>query len=437
MTLALISMLVLIIIYAILNASGTAIVAISDNKVEADAEDGNKRAKRVLAYQENEKIFTVTIHMILTLIILVNGGIALDTFQNDVKLWLNADNNIYLNIISFVIISVIFLILHMVFGHLIPKRLANKYPSGVIYQTIGFVSFWIQLFKPLYWVINYLSSVFGRLFGLHPNEGDRKVTEEEIMTIVEASSKTGDIDEEESEMIQNIFEFGDTTVDEVMTHRTEVSALSVKSTKKQVLDYVRTEQFTRFPVYEGDIDHIIGTVHVKDLLRYIDNPEEKFSVKALLRPPYFVPDSKKTSELFREMQKQKNHIAIVLDEYGGTAGIVTIEDLIEEIVGNIFDEYDDEEEEIKQVDHYTFEVDGLSNINDVEDIIEAGLPVEDYDTVSGFILGQLGRFPEENEEVVIVYEGFKFEVLSIEDKVISRVRITKPSNDQDKDIDDV
>ena len=437
MTLALISMLVLIIIYAILNASGTAIVAISDNKVEADAEDGNKRAKRVLAYQENEKIFTVTIHMILTLIILVNGGIALDTFQNDVKLWLNADNNIYLNIISFVIISVIFLILHMVFGHLIPKRLANKYPSGVIYQTIGFVSFWIQLFRPLYWVINYLSSVFGRLFGLHPNEGDRKVTEEEIMTIVEASSKTGDIDEEESEMIQNIFEFGDTTVDEVMTHRTEVSALSVKSTKKQVLDYVRTEQFTRFPVYEGDIDHIIGTVHVKDLLRYIDNPEEKFSVKALLRPPYFVPDSKKTSELFREMQKQKNHIAIVLDEYGGTAGIVTIEDLIEEIVGNIFDEYDDEEEKIKQVDHYTFEVDGLSNINDVEDIIEAGLPVEDYDTVSGFILGQLGRFPEENEEVVIVYEGFKFEVLSIEDKVISRVRITKPSNDQDKDIDDV
>jgi len=437
MTTALISMAVLIMIYAILNAAGTAIVAVSDNQVESDAEEGNKRAKRVLSYQENEKLFTVTIHMILTLIILINGGIALDTFQNDVRLWLNADNNVYLNIISFIIISVILLIIHMVFGHLIPKRLANKYPSRVLYQTIGFVSFFIQLFRPLYWVNNYLSIVFGRLFGLHPNEGDRKVTEEEIMTIVEASSKTGDIDEEESEMIQNIFEFGDTTVDEVMTHRTEVSAISVKSTKKQVIDYIRTEQFTRFPVYDGDIDHIIGTMHVKDLLRYIDNPEEKFSVKSLLRPPYFVPDSKKTSELFREMQKQKNHIAIVLDEYGGTAGIVTIEDLIEEIVGNIFDEYDDEEEEIQIVDHQTFEVDGLSNISDVEDIIDAGLPVDDYDTVSGFILGQLGRFPEENEEVVIVYEGFKFEVLSIEDKVISRVRITKPSDDRDKDEDNV
>ncbi|MDD3067543.1 MAG: hemolysin family protein [Acholeplasmataceae bacterium] len=437
MTTALISMAVLIMIYAILNAAGTAIVAVSDNQVESDAEEGNKRAKRVLSYQENEKLFTVTIHMILTLIILINGGIALDTFQNDVRLWLNADNNVYLNIISFIIISVILLIIHMVFGHLIPKRLANKYPSRVLYQTIGFVSFFIQLFRPLYWVNNYLSIVFGRLFGLHPNEGDRKVTEEEIMTIVEASSKTGDIDEEESEMIQNIFEFGDTTVDEVMTHRTEVSAISVKSTKKQVIDYIRTEQFTRFPVYDGDIDHIIGTMHVKDLLRYIDNPEEKFSVKSLLRPPYFVPDSKRTSELFREMQKQKNHIAIVLDEYGGTAGIVTIEDLIEEIVGNIFDEYDDEEEEIQIVDHQTFEVDGLSNISDVEDIIDAGLPVDDYDTVSGFILGQLGRFPEENEEVVIVYEGFKFEVLSIEDKVISRVRITKPSDDRDKDEDNV
>ena len=437
MTTALISMAVLIMIYAILNAAGTAIVAVSDNQVESDAEEGNKRAKRVLSYQENEKLFTVTIQMILTLIILINGGIALDTFQNDVRLWLNADNNVYLNIISFIIISIILLIIHMVFGHLIPKRLANKYPSRVLYQTIGFVSFFIQLFRPLYWVNNYLSIVFGRLFGLHPNEGDRKVTEEEIMTIVEASSKTGDIDEEESEMIQNIFEFGDTTVDEVMTHRTEVSAISVKSTKKQVIDYIRTEQFTRFPVYDGDIDHIIGTMHVKDLLRYIDNPEEKFSVKSLLRPPYFVPDSKKTSELFREMQKQKNHIAIVLDEYGGTAGIVTIEDLIEEIVGNIFDEYDDEEEEIQIVDHQTFEVDGLSNISDVEDIIDAGLPVDDYDTISGFILGQLGRFPEENEEVVIVYEGFKFEVLSIEDKVISRVRITKPSDDRDKDEDNV
>jgi len=200
----------------------------------------------------------------------------------------------------------------------------------------------------------------------------------------------------------------------------------VKATKAQILEYVRTEQYTRFPVYENSIDHIIGTLHVKDLLKYIDNNEEKFSIKALLRPPYFIPESKKTSDLFKEMQKQKNHIAVVLDEYGGTAGIVTIEDLIEEIVGNIFDEYDEDEDSIKQVSDRVYEVDGLISINDVEDVIEADLPVDDYDTLSGFILGQLGRFPDENEEVVIQYNGFKFEVLKTEDKIISKVKVTKP-----------
>jgi putative hemolysin len=288
-----------------------------------------------------------------------------------------------------------------------------------------------KLMYPLVWILIQLSSLIGRLFGLDPNEGERKMTEEEIRDIVEESSKTGNIDEEESEMIQNIFDFSDTTVEEIMTHRTEISALNVKSSKSKVIEYVRSEQFTRFPVYEGDIDHIIGTLHVKDLLKYLDNPEETFSVKALLRPPYFIPDSKKTSELFKEMQKQKNHLAVVLDEYGGTAGIVTIEDLIEEIVGNIFDEYDEFEEEIKQIGDNVFEIDGLISIGDVEDAIEADLPVEDYDTISGFILGQLGRFPKENEHVIIEYNGFTFEVLHTADKVITKVRITKPEKIED------
>ena len=256
----------------------------------------------------------------------------------------------------------------------------------MLFRSVMFMS---KLMYPLVWVLIQLSSLIGRVFGLDPNEGERKMTEEEIRDIVEESSKTGNIDEEESEMIQNIFDFSDTTVEEIMTHRTEISALNVKSSKSKVIEYVRSEQFTRFPVYEGDIDHIIGTLHVKDLLKYLDNPEETFSVKALLRPPYFIPDSKKTSELFKEMQKQKNHLAVVLDEYGGTAGIVTIEDLIEEIVGNIFDEYDEFEEEIKQINDNVFEIDGLISIGDVEDAIEADLPVEDYDTISGFILGQL------------------------------------------------
>ena len=199
------------------------------------------------------------------------------------------------------------------------------------------------------------------------------------------------------------------------------------------MDFIREEQYTRYPVYDGNIDHIVGTIHVKDLLRYLDKPEEKFSLKSLIRPPYFVPESKRTAELFREMQKQKNHIAVVLDEYGGTAGIVTIEDLIEEIVGNISDEYDEDEEDVKQINDEQFEIDGLANIHDIEDILEADLPVEDYDTISGFILGQLGRFPEENETISIEYNGFRFDVLNIENKIITKVRVTKL---EEKELDD-
>ncbi len=218
-----------------------------------------------------------------------------------------------------------------------------------------------------------------------------------------------------------------------MTHRTEISAISIKSSRSQLMDFIREEQYTRYPVYDGNIDHIVGTIHVKDLLRYLDKPEEKFSLKSLIRPPYFVPESKRTAELFREMQKQKNHIAVVLDEYGGTAGIVTIEDLIEEIVGNISDEYDEDEEDVKQINDEQFEIDGLANIHDIEDILEADLPVEDYDTISGFILGQLGRFPEENETISIEYNGFRFDVLNIENKIITKVRVTKL---EEKELDD-
>ncbi len=222
-----------------------------------------------------------------------------------------------------------------------------------------------------------------------------------------------------------------------MTHRTEISAINVKSTKKEIFDYVLKEQYTRFPVYQGSIDHIIGTLHVKDLLKYVENTEERFSIKRLLRPPYFIPESKKTSDLFKEMQKKKNHIAVVLDEYGGTAGIVTIEDLIEEVLGNIKDEYDDDDIDIMEINPDEFEVDGLISINDVEDIIEADLPVDDYDTLSGFILGQLGRFPDEHEKVIIEYHEFTFEVLEREGKVISKVKVKRypKANDDDKQVE--
>jgi putative hemolysin len=427
---AIIVMILLIFLSAICVTSDASLISISDAKVQDDAEAGIKQAKRVMIFEKNPKPYQTTLQTVILLAAIINGAIALDTFSNGVVLWFQSSLWIVKPLVI-LIITFLLLVFHMVFGMLIPRRLANKYPEKFAYGTIGFVLVITWVFTPMLWIFGVLSSLMGRLFGLKSHEGDRMVTEEEIRTIVEESSKTGSIDEEEGEMIQNIFDFSDTSVDEIMTHRTEISALNIKSTRAQIIEFIQKEQYTRYPVYEGSIDHIVGTMHVKDLLKYLDRPEEKFSLKSMIRPPYFVPESKKTAELFREMQKQKNHIAVVLDEYGGTAGIVTIEDLIEEIVGNISDEYDEDEEAVKQIGDNQYEIDGLTSINDVEDILEANLPVEDYDTLSGFILGQLGRFPDEGEEVSIHHHGFTFEIMAIENKIITKVRVTKQESIND------
>jgi putative hemolysin len=425
-------MIFLIILSGLMVAAETALVAISDNQVEEDADSGNKKAKRVLVVLENPKQYHTTLQVLTVLFAIVNGAIALDVFSADIMLWFSTTAT-WIEPIVLIIVAILLLVFHILFGQLIPSRLANKHPELFAYGLIGLVIFLKKLCIPLISILNILSTIIGRLFGLLPSEGERRVTEEEIRNIVEEGSKSGNIDEEESEMIQNIFDFSDTTVDTIMTHRTEISALNVKSTKKEIFDYVLKEQYTRFPVYQGSLDHIIGTLHVKDLLKFVENTEERFSLKRLLRPPYFIPESKKTSDLFKEMQKKKNHIAIVLDEYGGTAGIVTIEDLIEEVLGNIKDEYDDDEIDIMEINKDEFEVDGLISINDVEDIIEADLPVDDYDTLSGFILGQLGRFPDEKEKVIIEYHQFTFEVLEREGKVISKVKVVRKPKLEDDD----
>jgi putative hemolysin len=424
MLIPILSIILIIILTAIFSSAEVALVVVSDSKVNEDVLNNNKKALKIQKFTTESKRYLLSIQVMITLLTLINGAIALDAFYNDVMSLFN-DLNWLKPIAMFLIIFVI-LFVQLVFGRLIPRRLANKYTDTLAYQTIGFIKFIHTILLPITWLLNKSSMVFGRLFALKPEEGERKMTEEEIRTIVEYSSRSGNIDEEESEMIQNVFDFSDTAVEEIMTHRTEISAINIKSTRKQIIEYVQNERFTRFPVFENDIDHIIGTLHVKDLLKFLDNAEEKFSLKKLLREPYFVPDSKKTDELFREMQQQKNHIAIVLDEYGGTAGIVTIEDLIEEIVGNIQDEYDEDEEEINQIDEYTYEIEGLTNIDDVEDELEIGLPVEDYDTISGFILGQLGRFPDKDETVSIEFNNCIFEIIETNENVITKVKVTKP-----------
>lgn len=264
-----------------------------------------------------------------------------------------------------------------------------------------------------------------RLFGVDPGADEKRVTEEEIRMLVDVGEEKGTIHESEKEMINNIFEFDNKIVSDIMTHRTDIAGIPIDSSLQDVLDTVKRKKFTRFPVYEDNIDNIIGILNVKDLLFLLEDNNQDFDLKHLLRQPYFVPESKKTDELFKELQSTKTHMAVAIDEYGGTAGIVTIEDLIEEIVGNIFDEYDEEEKEFEKLDENTYLINGVASLERVEDFLEVELPVEDYDTLSGFLIGQLGRIPGENENPEIEFNGLVFKVEEMVEKRIAKVKACK------------
>ena len=427
----------LIVFFIVLNgifaASEIALVSANRREIQEDADaDGKKakKAKRVLKLIENPTRFLSTIQIGITMFGFINGVIAADAFSNlisdQIANWTGFDTLIIIPVVTF-IITLILTYFQVIFGELVPKRIAMKAPERVSYIFIGFLSVIAVIMKPFVILLTSSANLIIRLFGINPQDDDDTLSEEELILELNASESKGFIDSSENEMIQNIFEFDSTTVEEVMTHRTEVSAINVNSTRDELVKFVTNEKYTRFPVYEETLDKIVGTLHVKDLLKYLSDHEDKneFDIQEILRDPLFVPQSKNTRALFREMKLTKTHIAIVIDEYGGTAGIITFEDLIEEILGNISDEYDEDEEEIQAISEDRYEIDGLIDLDDVEDLIHAGLPIEDYDTLSGFLLGQLGRFPEADESIVVVYGHYRFEVLSYEDKIIERVLVTR------------
>jgi len=266
-----------------------------------------------------------------------------------------------------------------------------------------------------------------RLFGVDPAANDEEVTEEEIRMMVDVGEERGTIQDTEKIMINNIFDFDNKTVADIMTHRTNVVALPLNATLKETVQLIMQEKFTRYPVYDGHIDNIVGTIHAKDLLQFIDHPPtEEIQLKDIMREPYFVPISRIADDLFQDLQKTKIHIAIVIDEYGGTAGVVTIEDLVEEIVGNIFDEHDEEVFEVIQMDENTYLMNGILNLHDAEKILHVEFPTAEYDTLSGFLIGKIGNIPSmEQRKQVIEYQNYSFTIEDANDKRITKVRVVK------------
>lgn len=317
------------------------------------------------------------------------------------------------------IATAIMTILVLIFGEITPKSIAKQRSEGVALKVSGIVNIFVKTLRPFVAIFTFISSFILKLFGADLNKNQPFITQEELKTMVDVGEEEGVLEEEEKEMIFNVFEFGDIQVKDVMVQRVDIVALGLDSTYDDVIDIIKEEQFSRIPVYNDSIDDIIGIMYVKDLI--LLNNKDSFKVQDCIREAYYTFEFKKVTELFKEMKKSRNHMAVVLDEYGGTVGIVTIEDLLEEIVGEIEDEYDELEEEIEVVKEDEYIVDGRIRLDDLSDLIGVKMESEEFDSIGGFVIGQLGRIPEPKEEVS--YENMRFVVEEIDKNRIKKVRI--------------
>ena len=420
-------LLILILLNAYFSASEIAFISLNDAKIEKQAKKGNKKAKQIEKMLKNPSKFLATIQIGITLAGFLSSAFASDAFADILA---PALNNLFPMIsvtvfrgISIVIITIILSFFTLVLGELVPKRIAMKYYEKIAFATIGIIRAISIITAPFVKILTVVTNFISKLFGISENE-EEIVTEEEIKMMIDEGEEKGTIEEDEKEMINNIFEFNDITVSEVMTHRTDVYAIEINSNIDDIIKDLDEYKYSRIPVYEETIDDIKGILFVKDLLKYLHG-KKLVKIKNIMREAYFVSENKPINELFKDLQKNKMQMAIVIDEYGGTAGVVTMEDLLEEIVGNIFDEYDEIENDYTKIDDNTFLINGSVTINDLKKILQVEIPEGDYDTLSGYLLELLGRVPEDDETPTIETEKVSYKIEKYEDKRIISVKACK------------
>ena len=312
---------------------------------------------------------------------------------------------------------------NLVLGELVPKRLAMKKTEAVARAVAGPVSVLSVVFRPAIWLLSKSTNAVLRLMRIDPKADGEEVSEEEIRMMVDIGEEKGAIEAGEKEMIENIFEFNNMTAEDVMVHRTDMVMIWSGDTAEEIVKTIEESGLSRFPVYDEDADDIIGILNTRDYLLNARRTAPK-PLKELLRTAYFVPESVRTDVLFRDMQSKKVHLAIVVDEYGGTSGLVTMEDLLEEIVGSIQDEYDDEASELEQLPDGGYSVDGAADPEDILPKLGVAVPEDNqYDTMSALMVDLLGRIPEKQERPAVEYQGLKLTVLQTEDNWISRIRV--------------
>lgn len=437
--LKLILLFALILVNAFFAMSELAVITLNDSKIEKMAEDGDVRAQKVLRLTSDSSRFLSTIQVGVTLAGFLTSAVAATSFSEVLAGWLCNVLDItsktaqgFVSSVSLVLITLIISYFSLVLGELLPKRIAMHNPESISFRIVGILLFLRGFLRPLVALLSSSTNALLRLIGINPNDDPQAVTEEEIRMLVDVGEEKGVIEESQKEMINNIFEFDDIVASDVMTHRTDVVSVDINDSYDKVVKTAIEEGYSRIPVYDDDPDDIKGVLYVKDLLKYVGQDLPKRGLAHLIRKAYFIPESKKCGELFSEMTEKHVQLAVVSDEYGGFAGIVTIEDLIESIVGNIQDEYDNEDEEFEQLNDNTYTIDGVTDIEAVEEQLGIKLPEGEYDTVAGMILSILGRIPDEDEHPTVTVSGCEFTVESINERRIERVRIVRLTPEETK-----
>ncbi|HEY8420181.1 MAG TPA: hemolysin family protein [Thermoclostridium sp.] len=417
--------LILIFVNALFACAEIAVISMNDNKMAKLATEGDKRAIKLTKLTDQPARFLATIQVGITLAGFLGSAFAADNFSDHLVDWLLSIGvkipAATLNTISVIFITLVLSYFTLVLGELVPKRIAMKNAEKIALGISGLVYVISKIFAPVVSLLTSSTNGMLKLLGIDPSSVDEQITEEEIRMMVDEGSKKGAINYSEKEMIQNVFEFDDKTAEEVMTHRTEVSLLWLEESDEQWEKTIIESRHTNYPICDENTDDIVGVLNTKDYFRLKDKSRENV-MKHAVKPPYFVPESVRTDVLFRNMKQSRNHFAIVMDEYGGMSGIITIKDLLEQIVGDFDDETPPEEPKllIERVDSQTWKINGLTSLKSVSETLKVSLPDDEYETFSGFVFGILGYIPEDGSTPEVEGYGLNIKVLQIKEHQIEK-----------------
>lgn len=428
--------LALLIINAWFAAARKSISESNKTKLRELAEDGNSKAKAVLPVLDKSpesklstRVLNVIIYMIYCLVCMV--FLAAPLYLKFEEMW---ESEVLAAVIAFIIVFFIALIFLMALGEMLPRRIAMQHAEGVLMATAGSIKSVNVLLKPVTACIAGLSILFLKLFKQRADLNDNEYSEEDIVDMLEAGQESGELKEEGKKMITGVFAFDDILAYEIMTPRTDVFAIDINDPHEEYIDELMELKFSRIPVYEDDSDNIIGILNIKDyLIQARQLGFDNVDIRSILRTPYFVPETKNIDSLFFELQKTKQQIAILIDEYGGFCGIVTMEDIIEEVMGDIDDEYDEEEQELTKLEDDLYMIEGSMYLDDINEELGTNLESEDSETIGGFIIDMFGEIPDEDDlGKELTWDNLVFTIKSVKDRRIEKV-IMKINEKEDKD----